>query len=163
MKEAKRAQINDQVCKQVQLMRKGGANQTEIGKLLGLSSPTISRIEKAGFDYRTYLANKRLAREKETAAKKATVELVYDPSIAEEYRREQAEKKEEEQVPGQLEMELTTKPAEEQDRIVKLMRFQAHEMDLLLKRMSECFNLIIMKTDRVNDTLSMILRAMRRE
>lgn len=68
-----------------------------------------------------------------------------------------------EQVPGQMEMELTTKTAEEPDRIVKLMRFQAHEVDQILKRISECFDLLILKTDKLNDTMSMILRAIRRE
>jgi transcriptional regulator len=54
MKEAKRTQITEQICKQAQLMRKGGANQTEIGKLLGVNPCTISRIEAAGFDLGTY-------------------------------------------------------------------------------------------------------------
>lgn len=90
MKEATKVQINDQICKQVELMRRGGANQTEIGKLMGISAPTICRIEKAGFNYEQYLENKRISRGKEQKAK------------------EQAEEpqQEEEQVPGQIEMEL---------------------------------------------------------
>ena len=162
MKEAKKVQITEQICKQIQLMRKGGANQTEIGLLLGINPSTVSRIEKAGFDVEQYLENKLLAREKEKAAKAVTVELVYDPTIAEEYRREQ-EQKAEEQVPGQMEMDLTPGKPEEQDRIVKLMRFKAHEIDLILKRMSECFDMLIMKTDKLNDTMSMVLRALRKE
>lgn len=136
MKEAKKVQINDQICKQVQLMRKGGANQTEIGKLLGISAPTISRIESAGFDYEKYLENKRIAREREQKAKEP----------AEEPQQE------EEQVPGQIEMELVaTKPAEMTDQ-VKLMRFQAGQIDKL-----------VLKLDHINDTLNMILRVMRKE
>ena len=145
MKEAKRTQITEQVCKQIRLMRKGGANQTEIGALLGINPSTVSRIEKAGFDVEKYLENKRMAREKEKAAKE-----------------QPEENKGEEQVPGQIEMDLAPK-TEEPDRIVKLMKFQAHEIDLILKRMSECFDLLIMKTDKLNDTMSMILRAMRKE
>ena len=68
MKEAKKVQITEQICKQAQLMRKGGANQTEIGKLIGINPSTVSRIERAGFDLETYLENKRIAREKEKAA-----------------------------------------------------------------------------------------------
>ena len=88
MKEAKKTQITEQICKQAQLMRKGGANQTEIGHLLGVNPCTISRIEKAGFDLETYQTNRRMEKqkEKEKAAKQTVVELVYDPSIAEEYR-----------------------------------------------------------------------------
>lgn len=145
MKEAKRTQITEQVCKQISLMRKGGANQTEIGLLLGINPSTVSRIEKAGFDVEKYLENKRMAREKEKAAKE-----------------QPAEEAAEEQVPGQIEMDLEPK-AEEQDRIVKLMRFQAHEVDLILKQISECFDMLILKTDKLNDTMSMILRAIRRE
>lgn len=156
MKEAKKVQITDQICKQIQLMRKGGANQTEIGRLLGISAPTISRIEKAGFNVDRYLENKRLAREREMKAKAEEEKPLTVTISAEDVGQP-------EQVPGQMEMELTTKTAEEPDRIVKLMRFQAHEVDLILKRISECFDLLILKTDKLNDTMSMILRAIRRE
>ena len=149
MKEAKKTQITEQICKQIQLMRKGGANQTEIGLLLGINPSTVSRIEKAGFNVEQYLENKRLAREKEKAAKAVTVELVYDPTIAEEYKREQ-EQKAEEQVPGQMEMDLT--PKIELSDTTKMMRFQAHQVDKLY-----------MKLETINDTLNQILRALRKE
>ena len=136
MKEATKVQINDQICKQVELMRRGGANQTEIGKLMGISAPTICRIEKAGFNYEQYLENKRISREKEQKAK------------------EQAEEpqQEEEQVPGQIEMELIEKKPQEMTEQVKLMRFQAGQIDKL-----------VLKLDHINDTLNMILRVMRKE
>ena len=66
-------------------------------------------------------------------------------------------------IPGQIEMELPKKEQEEPDRIVKLMRFQAHEVDKIVKAMSECFDLLIMKVDTLNNTMSMVLRAIRRE
>ena len=136
MKEATKVQINDQICKQVELMRRGGANQTEIGKLMGISAPTICRIEKAGFNYEQYLENKRIAREKEQKAK------------------EQAEEpqQEEEQVPGQIEMELIAAKPQEMSDQVKLMRFQAGQIDKL-----------VLKLDHINDTLSMILRVLRKD
>ena len=136
MKEATKVQINDQICKQVELMRRGGANQTEIGKLMGISAPTICRIEKAGFNYEQYLENKRISREKEQKAK------------------EQAEEpqQEEEQVPGQIEMELIAAKPQEMSDQVKLMRFQAGQIDKL-----------VLKLDHINDTLNMILRVMRKE
>ena len=136
MKEAKKMQVTDQICKQVELMRRGGANQTEIGKLMGISAPTICRIEKAGFNYEQYLENKRISREKEQKAK------------------EQAEEpqQEEEQVPGQIEMELIAAKPQEMSDQVKLMRFQAGQIDKL-----------VLKLDHINDTLNMILRVMRKE
>ena len=136
MKEAKKMQVTDQICKQVQLMRRGGANQTEIGKLLGINPCTVSRIESAGFSYEQYLENRRIAKEKEKKAKEQPQEQ--EPA--------------EEQVPGQIEMELVeAKPAEMSDQ-VKLMRFQAGQIDKL-----------VLKLDHINDTLNMILRAMRKE
>ena len=132
MKEAKRAQITEAICKQAQLMRRGGANQTEIGKLLGVNPCTISRIEKAGFDYETYIRTRREDKQKEK-------------------KRQEEPQPAAEQVPGQIEMELVeTKPAEMSDQ-VKLMRFQAGQIDKL-----------VLKLDRINDTLNMILRAMRK-
>lgn len=136
MKEAKKVQVTDQICKQAQLMRRGGANQTEIGKLLGVNPCTISRIEKAGFNYDQYMENRRIAKEKEKKAKEQPQEQ--EPA--------------EEQVPGQIEMELVAaKPAEMTDQ-VKLMRFQAGQIDKL-----------VLKLDHINDTLNMILRVMRKE
>lgn len=136
MKEAKKMQVTDQICKQVQLMRRGGANQTEIGKLLGINPCTVSRIESAGFSYEQYLENRRIAKEKEKKAK------------------EQAEepKAQEEQVPGQIEMELIEARPQERTEQVKLMRFQAGQIDKL-----------VLKLDHINDTLNMILRVMRKE
>lgn len=137
MKEAKKVQITEQICKQAQLMRKGGANQTEIGMLLGVNPCTISRIEAAGFDLAKYQENRKARREKE---KRRAEEPEPQP--------------EEEQVPGQMEMELITaaeKPAEMSDQ-VKLMRFQAGQIDKL-----------VLKLDHINDTLSQILRVLRKE
>ena len=70
---------------------------------------------------------------------------------------EQKTAPQEEQVPGQISMaldpeeEIIDKKAEMSDQ-TKLMRFQAAQVDKL-----------IMKLDRLNDTMSMILRAVRKE
>ena len=139
MKEAKKTQITEQICKQAQLMRKGGANQTEIGMLLGVNPCTISRIEKAGFDLATYTAQQKERREKEMKK-------------AEETQRAEEPQAQEEQVPGQIEMELIEKKPQEMTEQVKLMRFQAGQIDKL-----------VLKLDHINDTLNMILRAIRKE
>lgn len=57
----------------------------------------------------------------------------------------------EEQVPGQIEMDLTTTKPEMSEQ-VKMMRFIAGQVDKLY-----------MKLDKLNDTMSMILRAVRKE
>ena len=64
----------------------------------------------------------------------------------------------EEQIPGQIEMELGVAPYPEPVKNIdiidqtKLMRFQAAQVDKM-----------ITKLDKLNDTLSMILRAVRKE
>jgi len=135
MKEAKRAQVTEQICKQVQLMRKGGANQTEVGKLLGINACTVSRIEAAGYDFARYTEQQKARREKEKAAAMAAEEP----------------KTEEKPIEGQLEMELTTEKPEMSEQ-TKMMRFQAAQVDKL-----------IMKLDQIYNMTSMILRAIRKE
>lgn len=146
MKEAKKVQITEQICRQAQLMRKGGANQTQVAELLGINSSTVSRIEAAGYDLKTYTENRKIRREKEKKQK------------TEEPRAE-------EQVEGQMQMDLT--PAEDQkpemSDQVKMMRFQAHQADEIMKRIEQAEVAICSKLDRLNDTLSMILRAVRKE
>lgn len=142
MKEAKKVRITEQVCKQAQLMRKGGANQTEIGKLLGVNPCTISRIEAAGFDFDTYTKN--------LAARRA--------------REKQEEKKpEEEPITGQMKMDLTQEEKPEMSEPVKLMRFQAGMTGKITKKIEDQALMIIMKLDQLNDTLHMILRAVWKE
>ena len=135
MKEAKKTQITDQVCKQIQLMLKGGAKQTEVGALLGIHPSTVSKIAKAGFSVEQYLENKKIEREREKQAMKPAEE----PQPAEE------------QVPGQIEMDLTPGKPEMSDH-VKMMRFMAGQVDKLY-----------MKMETINDTLNQILRVMRKE
>ena len=167
MKEAKKTQITEMICKQAQLMRKGGANQTEIAELLGVNACTISRIEKAGFDLATYQATRRLEKqmEKEKKTPKVVLEIKSEDLTATD-----------EQVPGQLRMEIPEKiegapiNATYADEIgreyperVKLMRFQAHQADRIVKAVEENAVMLNTKLDKLNDTLSMILRAIRKE
>ena len=133
-KEAKRTQITEALCEQARLMRKGGANQTTIGKLLGVNPCTISRIEKAGFDLKIYNENTKARKEKEQKK-------------AQEPEKQEAE----EPIAGQIEMELTTEKPDMSDQ-TKMMRFQAAQVDKL-----------IMKLDQIYNMASMILRAIRKE
>lgn len=145
MKEAKRQQVTEQICKQAQLMRRGGAKQTEIAKLLGVNPCTISRLEAAGFDIQTYNEQQRKRREME---KKAKEEPVVTVTVRHEELLDPDAK-----VPGQIEMDLKTveKPADMSEQ-VKMMRFLAGQMDRLY-----------MKLETLNDTMCQILRAMRKE
>ena len=72
-----------------------------------------------------------------------------------------AEEQQEPEVPGQIRMELEQKS--EMSDTVKMMRFQAHEVELIIKAVEDSTVRLITELDRLNDTLSMILRAVRKE
>lgn len=163
-KEAKK-QVTEEICRQLELMMKGGASGVEAARLVGISQGRASKIKKAGFSYEVYRENDRKEREKEK--QRAEEEPAEDPP----------------QVPGQIEMDLT--PAEdkkpEMSENTKMMRFQAGQLTqmraaitentavitdrtmLMMKKMEECAVMLNTKLDRLNDTLSMILRAVRKE
>ena len=142
MKE--RAVITQELCTHVKILLAGGASGQQAAKITNTSSGTISRIKMAGFDYATYMANteKRRITEKNKKADAAIaqaisnlrqeekqepeqmrVELVYDPSIAEEYRREQEQKN-------------------DMNEQTKMMRFQAAQVDKIVKKLDEIIALL---------------------
>ena len=154
-KEAKKNRpITEEVCRQLQLMMAGGADGVEAARLVGISQGRASKIKKANFDLATYRENDRMDRELERKRKEAQAE----------------EQPAEEQVPGQIAMDLT--PAEdkkpeaktaEMSEQVKLMRFQAEMTGKIVKAIEDSAVMLNTKLDRLNDTLSMILRAVRKE
>ena len=155
MKEANRTQITETICKQAQLMRRGGANQTEIGKLLGVNPCTISRIEKAGFDLVTYQANRRLEKQKEKEKEPKIMITAKLEDVA-------AVMNAEEQVPGQMQMDLTPEKPEMSDQ-TKLMRFQAHMTDDVKKTIIDMIAMVTVNQNKLYDMVCQLLRAVRKE
>ena len=138
MKE--RAKIDQELCTHVKILLAGGATGLQAAKITNTSSGTVSRIKAAGFDYQKFMENTEKRRMADNAVKQAEkkpeqmqVELVYDPGIAEEYRQEQEQK---------AEMSEQT----------KMMRFQAAQVERIAQ-----------KLEKLNDTMNMILRCIRRE
>ena len=129
--------IDDRLCRKVQLMLGSGANAAEVAELAGISETTVSRIKKAGFSARQYEENtkKRKIEEK----KKPGITISAADVIA-------AVKSEEEQVTGQMEMDLQPKAPEMSDQ-TKMMRFQAGQVEKICE-----------KLDKIIDQLGMILR-----
>lgn len=134
----KKLDVNQELCRKVQIML-AGAKMGEVAELLGISKTTVSRIKAAGFDPEQYARNTQKRVEEENKAEA-------DP--------------EPEQVAGQISMEL--QPAEEQkpemSEQTKLMRFQVSQTDKIIGQMMVNVDALLMKLDRLNDTLSMILR-----
>ena len=155
----KKVAITQDLCRMVELMLKGGAQQKEVGERLGISKATVSRIKTAGYDAEQYRKNTTERVEKENLAEKTeeekqilgiryplTVEKVEMSEGGASVTARQAE----ERVEGQMEMELplpVTITAE--DLQVKLMRFQAAQVEKILA-----------KLEKINDNLSQILRKM---
>ena len=153
----KKVAITQDLCRMVELMLKGGAQQKEVGERLGISKATVSRIKTAGYDAEQYRKNTTERVEKENMAELTeeekqilgiryplTVEKVEMSEGGASVTARQAE----ERVEGQMEMELplpVTITAE--DLQVKLMRFQAAQVEKILA-----------KLEKINDNLCQILR-----
>lgn len=153
----KKVAITQDLCRMVELMLKGGAQQKEVGERLGISKATVSRIKTAGYDAEQYRKNTTERVEKENQAE-MTEEEKQSMGIRYPLTVEKVEMSEggvsvtarqaEEQVEGQMEMELplpVTITAE--DLQVKLMRFQAAQVEKIL-----------VKLEKINDNLCQILR-----
>ena len=160
---AKGAIITEKVFASILILHEANPelNNKQISAVFKVDESTVGKMIRCG-TWEKYEAFKKEKAEKQKEREKAKraepkVELIYDPSIAEEYRREQEAKQAEEQLPGQIEMkldpeeEIIDQKPEMTDQ-VKMMRFQAAQVDK-----------IIMRLNQLNDTMSMILRAVRKE
>ena len=113
MKE--RAIITPGLIRQVQLMLAGGATGKEVAEITGTSEGTISRIKKAGFDYDTFLKNTEARRKPVPEPKREPEQLELQGGV--DYQV-----KVNEELPGQIGMDLQPEKPEMSDQ-VKLMRF----------------------------------------
>ena len=153
----KKVAITQDLCRMVELMLKGGAQQKEVGERMGISKATVSRIKTAGYDAEQYRKNTTERVEKENIAE-LTEEEKQILGIRYPLKVEKVEMSEggvsvtarqaEERVEGQMEMELPLPVTiTEEDLQVKLMRFQAAQVEKILA-----------KLEKINDNLCQILR-----
>ena len=135
MKE--RAIITPGLIRQVQLMLAGGATGKEVAEITGTSEGTISRIKKAGFDYEQFQKNTE-ARRKPPRENLWPVEFIrqemekQEPEQLELQGGVDYQVKVNEELPGQIGMELEPEKPEMSDQ-VKMMRFLAGRFDLIEK------------------------------
>ena len=116
----------------------------QIGAVVQCDATTVGRIIRGG-SWEGYCALK---------AEKARQER--------EKNRAPAEEPAEEQVPGQIAMELEPEKPEMSDQ-TKMMRFQAAQVDKLIVQYGQWMDVINMRLEKLNDTMSMVLRAVRKE
>lgn len=149
MKE--RTIITPVLIRQVQLMLAGGATGKEAAEITGTSEGTISRIKKAGFDYDTFVKNTEARRKTAEAPQWNTLGFPMKVEKVEETedglkitarKPEQLElqggvdyqMKVNEELPGQIGMDLQPeKPAEMSDQ-VKMMRLIASQADKIVNQ-----------------------------
>lgn len=128
--------VDEKTAESMKILAGFGFEPEVIGeKCGGYSGTVVRKLSAVGFDIEKYRNVKR-AENKAQAQRKLAAE---EPETAEE-------------LPGQIEMDLTTVEKPEMSDQVKMMRFLAGQVDKLY-----------MKLDRLNDTMNMILRTMRKE
>ena len=124
----KRTIITQELCRKAQIML-AGAKVPEVAKLLGIGESTLKRIRQHGFDAEKY---------------KQALEGRKDMKDKPE------EKPAEEQVPGQISMDMLAKEEKpELSEQTKMMRFQAAQVDKLY-----------MMLNRINDNICQLIRMM---
>ena len=154
-----RTVITQELCDHVKALLAGGLTLPNAAKFAKIGEATVGRIKAAGFDAAKYAADtdrRRIQAQNRKADKRI--------------KDWQAEaKKQEEQMPGQIEMDLTEKKPKSyqetlekycmeaglDDRDKKLMRFEAAMVDKILKAMDEDVNksFIATKTDFILDVM----------
>lgn len=142
-----RTQITQELCDHVKILLAGGANLNKAAEITKTGHATISRIKAAGFDAEVYRKQQLKRQEKP----KVTMVINH------------------EELAGQMEMDLQAaeEPKPEMSDQTKLMRFQAHQVDKICEKITKQAVIInetlLVKLDRLNDTLCQILRAVRKE
>ena len=139
-----RVVIDQKMCRMVELMMKGGAPTAEISEQIGISKATISRIKSAGFSAVQYAANTALRVQNAKAG-------TWVPEAEEAEGQIQMEMPVDYTEAARMEREITTEKPEMSDQ-VKMMRFVAAQVDKL-----------VMKLDQIYNLESQILRAVRKE
>lgn len=163
----KKVAITQDLCRMVELMLKGGAQQKEVGERLGISKATVSRIKTAGYDAEQYRKNTTERVEKENLAE-VNIPLVPGKVLRADQNANgiTVTEMEEEQVPGQICMDL--QPAEEQkpemSEQTKMMRFMAGQIDRIdarlrsLETREQTTNMsILLKSDEITTRMDKII------
>ena len=134
--EKKKTRITQEDCDIARFFTRRGMKMKQIAEVLKVDSSTICKMKAADFQLDRYLENRKESNRKD-AERKAALKAA-----------QEAEKPEpaEDQVQGQIEMDLQAAeaklniPAEEKPEMseqTKLMRFQAHQADRIVKKLDE--------------------------
>lgn len=123
-----RKKITQEDCDIARFFTRRGMKMKEIGKILGVDASTISKMKAGDFRLDQYLQIRKESNKKQTEKKTAVIDLTPPETMMK-------------QLAGQMEMDL--KPAkaaaetQEMNDQTKMMRFQAHLADRIIKKMDE--------------------------
>lgn len=136
-----RKKITQEDCDIVRFFTRRGMKMKEIGKMLGVDASTISKIKAGDFRLEQYLEIRKESNRKESEKKAMERQKMIQIDMV-----PKAETPEAMQLAGQMEMDLKpSKPEPETPEMsdqTKMMRFQAHLADKIIKKMDEILKLI---------------------
>lgn len=156
-----RPNIDQALCNHARILIAGGATTEMAADMLEIGQSTLQKIRRAGFDAEKYTALKQ--QEKERMARAAQVETSKEKDWKRWQKPEEIAKQAEEQVPGQLQMELPVKKETDEPERIRWMKFIAAQVDKMIFQQAQQYDLVHMELDRINDTLSQLVRAIRKE
>lgn len=150
---AKGAIITEKVFSSIMILHEANPelNSTQIGKVFKVDASTVGKMIRCGTweKYEEFKKEKaEKGRQREAARRKAEEQGAEEP-----------------QIEGQIRMDLVPaeEPKAEMSEQTKMMRFQAAQVDKLILQNAQWMDEIVMKINQLNDTMSMVLRAVRKE
>ena len=124
--ETKRHPVTQEDCNIARFFTKRGMKIKDIAKMLNVDASTISKIKSADFRLDQYLELRKESNRK-TAENKAKKKIELLPAVLSMPG---------EQLAGQMQMDLKPETPEMSDQ-TKMMRFQAHQTDRIIKKLDE--------------------------
>lgn len=150
---AKGAIITEKVFSSIMILHEANPelNSTQIGKVFKVDASTVGKMIRCGTweKYEEFKKEKaEKGRQREAARRKAEEQPAEEP-----------------QIEGQIRMDLVPaeEPKPEMSEQTKMMRFLAGRFELIEKSQALGVEILRMEIDKLNDTMSMVLRAIRRE
>ena len=134
---AKRKPITQEDCDIARMLTRKGMKVKSIAQVLNMDPSTISKMKAVDFHLDQYLEKKK----EDNRKRKEQQMMAVEKEISEIHVEE---KPEEGQVPGQICMELNAEglTIKEQPDQTKMMRFQAHQVDRILKKLDEILEVL---------------------
>lgn len=155
-----RLKITQPLCVTAKFMLERGGTITETAQLLGISQSTLSRIQAADFDAEKYAAQLETRRAEDQKKREELKQA--EEQLPAHIKAMKKEKPAEDQVPGQLQMDLPVvkqwNPASG-----KFEPYTVKDMNTMMRFQAAMTEKILTKLTTINDYLCQLIRCMRKE